>query len=258
MNVPILHRSNDGLVLSSEILQTYMEWNSIHGDGFKMVPHFRVNIDKLIAYVVIPKNAHQAVSFSIMPFWIIDRYEENAKRLLNNYTVFTVVRNPITRFVSAYLMVNNAMGYPPGGLGGVVRAFPYWKIDNPVERFAQYIRDVFRHGLYEPHLMTQNYYLNVDVKIDRYLMFERLSTEAPRLLGVEFRKTNPTKHPELNRTLRKFLLDNKEYFDMLVKLYSDDFAMYHEKTGVDILNGESVDEDWTFEEKAEYHRLRGC
>jgi hypothetical protein len=228
---PKLHRSDDGSVTPEEVLYVYNEWDDIQ--NFDMKPQILMGFQERIAYVMIPKNAHHSATWFMKPYVEVDKPPDGC-------TVFTIIRNPLTRFISAYLLVNNALGYPAPGIGELVRSFPYWKIDDPIKRFAQYIKDVSYYGLYDEHLMTQNYYLDVDIKIDEYLVFEHIQEQmndfrSRHNLNVEFPKITFRKFPELAKELAKelltFVVSNREYFDMLLDLYSDDFELYYEKGG---------------------------
>ncbi len=227
MNVPKLCRSSDGLVTPSEVVRVYKEWDSMQ--GFEMKPQILVGLGGSIAHVMIPKNAHHSAN------WFMRPYEE-VEKPVDDCTAFAIIRNPIKRFISGYLLVNDALGYPAPGIGRLVQGFPYWKINDPIERFAQYVRDVSFYGLYEEHIMTQSYYLDIDVEVDEYIVFENLKEQmkdfiSKHSLDTEFPVITFRKFPELSVVLWEFLLDNRKYWDILADLYSDDFELYINKAG---------------------------
>ena len=140
-----------------------------------------VNDANRIIFLTVPKNA----STSIRKIPEIPFYKSNImsfeKELVNGeYRAFTVIRDPVRRFVSSFIEVCLRATVDSPHI--LAREF-YWA--NGKDRFVKFVEEVERE-FFDIHTFPQRYFLtdyqDRPFKIDAYIDIDRMEQALPRTL----------------------------------------------------------------------------
>ncbi len=151
-----------------------------------------------VIFVPIPKNASTSVrNISEFEFRTdnIMAYDEELSAG-GEYKVFTIIREPVQRFVSGYIEIcKRASGDSPHILS---KDF-YWM--KGIERFSKFM-DEIECTWFDAHLFPQSYFLSnyagAPFLIDAYIEMEQLSTALPAVLSKYGFSLSSLSIPKLN------------------------------------------------------------
>ncbi len=190
-----------------------------------------VNTSRKIIFINIPKNASTSMRLKLFANGF--KWGNLKKINSSEYFIFTIIRNPVDRFLSQYLeMIKRACG--DNKIYGATQK-PFFRIIDPKERFKSFIRTELKQGnLFEPHLQRQTWFLTGDkneyFKIDKYILMNNMTTELKQLtkeLNISLDIKNQRKTPVVNKSmLRKILLSNTNLLNIINDVYKEDFELY--------------------------------
>ena len=167
-----------------------------------------------------------------------DLKDTNDISTVNN--VFSVMREPIKRYVSGYIEgMKPSTGFPLGryfmsnineSLLKVVRDLYNSNMDE-VERFKQYTNLIKEHGFFEPHTVKQIDYLrnletNVIFKNVEIFKLEKSDT-LNKFLGKNLSRRNVCEHNNLKNLLVNYIETNPMFKSLLISLYQEDIDLYN-------------------------------
>lgn len=196
-----------------------------------------------IAYIPIPKAANSSIRYSLLPLAglasdeISDiqrvtefdkvRFSKLAQEITSDWYVFTVVRNPYSRFVSAF---TNKIGERES----IFRAFARMGISSrdSIQRFSKVVENYPRR-LLNDHIMPQSMLLSRATKFDELRIFkvESLSKDwtsiSQSIADRVGRPIPPLRNENASRggrNWRSYL--TPEIIDFVNRVYADDFAAF--------------------------------
>lgn len=210
-----------------------------------------VNKDKKLAYRNIGKNASSSIKRALEPvgFRRSQEYSDS-----NGYFSFTVIREPIDRFVSGFLtVISNETSRKQSGGEYHNFLFQYSEIEPLLKGF---IRQIEIFGFFDDHILPQKYTIS-DVngmlhKIDAFILFERLQKDFVMLKNmivenIELQHVNkideyryfPLKRDSslssIKEKIKDLICKDKtpySLFDKLKRLYIEDFMLYEYVEGM--------------------------
>jgi len=162
---------------------------------------------KLI-FVHVSKNATTSIK-SIRAFdFVQDNILRYQKSELKKYTVFTVIRNPEKRFISAYLEVCSRASMDSLHIA----KYPFYWCRDQEKRFKMFL-DELEHGCFDVHLLPQHYFLtdqcNNMFEFDYILNLENLDDEFKKMqcdLGIYPILELPRKNSSIEKNKSKAAL----------------------------------------------------
>jgi hypothetical protein len=201
--------------------------------------------DHTVGFLGIPKNGSSGtrLQLKLNQFMQFDD-------IPSDYYVFTIVRNPVTRIVSAYIEITQKCTHHPEGR--------YHDIDLPQDkvaflddlaqsgddfsRFSVYLDKIEQEwGFYEGHCVPQVIYLTDsdgrlrDVEIFKLENLKPLQDKlSSKGLTVDYNTvgnewaTNSTSDPNLKTRLISHIFDNQEMMAQLKRLYKHDFTIWEQ------------------------------
>lgn len=197
-----------------------------------------VNHELKIAYLGIPKCANSSIRSHLKP--------KNAilplgymQDMPDDYFIFTTIRDPISRLVSAYIeTVQKCSAYPRGRYNTDLElsqdkiAFldDLMKNHDDCGRFSIYLNQLQEWGFFEPHCVPQIIYLT-DENNKVYQNIEIFKTNdltnLEDRLGYKIQKINQSENPDLKQKLLDFIMSNIVIKDQIEKLYEYDLKIWH-------------------------------
>lgn len=184
-----------------------------------------------VSYLIVPKNASMSVRQLLLPWqYVWARTDEDRKRL-NDSRVFTVIREPFSRFISSYGHMNLPCPENP-----IARSMPFIEVQDPVTRFIEFVHNV-DGNLYELHLIQQVRFVeDSGLRIDDWVPFEdvdRCMKSFAKRWGVnsELPHINPGPLSSLKTELFNVLTQTPKLRAIVERMYADDFRLYKEKAG---------------------------
>ena len=198
-----------------------------------------VNHHNKLIFFVIPKNASTAIRESPL---MKDSYRTTFSLLqdevdLDKYTTFTVLREPIERFVSAYYEV--LRGHRHGNIYDTIADKDFVYIRREPDRFLYFLREVYRNGFFDTHLKPQFHFLsdnNKEIIMDHYLFFDNIAEDYSnfcKLYDISYDLPNKNyfiKNQKL--ILLEFIMSNKNILNIVKKIYKRDIMLYDEKNNI--------------------------
>lgn len=167
-------------------------------------------------------------------------YETTDIRSIRDKKVFSVVRNPIHRYVSGYIEAMKPCQQFPKGR--------YWMVELPIglkdkldklfidniseiERFKKYTDLIKEYGYFEPHIVKQVDYLRELNTKEFYKGVNVFKLEYPKnieeFIGCKLEKRNTSEYPILKKELIGFYNINIEYKNLIDDLYKEDVDFYN-------------------------------
>lgn len=189
--------------------------------------HYFYNED--FSFLNIPKNAsstlRQLFEFGNNRTKMAGPADETFHRRIT----FTVIRNPIDRFISGYSEVLKCRNDGPCDY---TRSLPFYNMKDPdlkIQRFKTFLSNV-EDNLYDEHIKPQVYYLG-DVKVDYYLSLENLENDVNAMLvengfeplNFERRWNTGLKDKQI---YKDFIMSNENILSKIKMMYKDDFELY--------------------------------
>lgn len=154
--------------------------------------------------------------------------------------VFSVMRDPIKRYVSGYIeAMKPSEGFPDGryfmsnidnDLLDIIRKL-YNSNINEIDRFKKYTDLIVENGFFEPHIVKQIDYLRdletkeifSDIEIFKLEKIDKLN----KFLGKKLSKRNVCEHLNLKNNLTNFIKNNQGFKEILFNLYQEDLDLYN-------------------------------
>jgi hypothetical protein len=144
----------------------------------------------------------------------------------DDYTMFTILRNPLERFVSGYLEVMLR-----GRQHDDTFKREFFRIKNDVERFKVFVNEV-ENDLYDSHIERQWYFVsdetgeNVNSRIDVFLIFEKLRNDIKKLnLSVALMHLNVHSQDQKIKILN-YLKQDTVLCDRINQIFAKDWELY--------------------------------
>lgn len=191
-----------------------------------------------VGYVFIPKCGSTSVKVAFGEeregiYWYYDKFPDETKQMMHGRSVFTILRNPMSRVVSGYMEAN----IDRIGLQGLAEYRALWKLwDTPVIGFRRYL-DMIEKVWFDPHALPQCYFLNLaGIQIQHYFAFESMSHQVGTYLGqyglaLPARHYQKTRKPARAASIVHCLRNSPELRMRIKRLYANDFALYRSKIG---------------------------
>jgi len=170
-----------------------------------------------LVFVNIPKNGSQSLKQMFRPKGFV--YDYTSKHDTRGYEYITILRSPMSRFISGYIE-SNQRAYP------IMKTFNYWTRPESTDRMLACLEQI-PPKFYDEHLTPQVYFLH-EININTYLCFDHLEQElAPYLNIIGVRKILKENISKLKD--KQVILNNltTEVFDMIARVYSDDYDLYN-------------------------------
>jgi hypothetical protein len=178
----------------------------------------------------IPKNASasvlQAFGQNSQDFLYYDDIKKIPK--YQNYTRFTILRQPLRRFVSSYLdIVKTADQYPD------ICGRPFYQIKDPIAQFRTFVWDI-QSDLYDSRIERQWYFVSnatnarLNLDIQHFLIFEKLEKDAKRKIDLVVKFLKSPLEPEKELLLEHLKVDH-ELRGRINAIYLQDWKLYHDR-----------------------------
>ena len=197
-----------------------------------------VNYDARICYINIPKNASStfrnpaAFDDQLRNFYLSNFIECDYSK----YFSFVILRNPVQRFVSAYIEVLSRYN-PDREWPIILNNRRFLKISDSIAKFECFI-DELGGTYFDQHLQKQIWFLSgfdqKIFKVDFVLEMESLARDWAQLakrkeIDPEFRLTHkrPCQNPGLKQALLAHIKTNHTIERQLMQLYKEDVELYH-------------------------------
>jgi hypothetical protein len=207
----------------------------------RMKKYFRLCVapkGKALGYVFIPKCGSTSIktAFGQMRgsrYHHYDLHTAATKKAVDGREMFTVLRDPMTRVVSAYMEANNERPE----LKGRPEHEKLWKLkDLPQKGFLHFL-DTIERVWFDPHALPQSFFVNLPgVAIKRWFAFEEMDWVLRGYLA-EHGVTLPAKHYQRTRKhkhkmiVKRMLLASRELQARVRRLYANDYALRRDKIG---------------------------
>lgn len=157
------------------------------------------------------------------------KMQDKDDKIFHSRITFTVIRNPIDRFISGY---SEVLKCRHDGPHEYTKSLPFFKIKDPnlkLKRFETFIDNIC-DNLYDEHIKPQKFYLN-DIKVQYYILFDNLEIEVNDMLRENnFQTLNFEKRWNTgfeNKDIYKDLIfSNDHILNKIKELYKKDFELY--------------------------------
>lgn len=185
-----------------------------------------INHEKKLIFIHIPKNAGTSIintigSGNVYIDRTIDQYKMFYWNWWKKYTKFTVVRDPVDRFISAYKflrMKENEYFSPLKGMHRHHDLCNQMNINEYVEYLYNNIKEYDR-WTYPQTFMIQN--KHKEIEIDYFARYENLSEDLKKIGIDNIQKLNSSKIE--NKKLIKLTENSKS---LLYKIYDIDYSNF--------------------------------
>ena len=187
-----------------------------------------INHEKKLIFVHIPKNAGTSIikAMGIENCYMdktIEEYKEHYHEYWNEYTKFTVVRDPIDRFISAYKFarMKESGWFSATGEEGLEK-HEHYELCNELD-INGYVKCVYDKKVYNRWIAPQTFHIlnkKNQLEIDYYVRYENLLEDLQKIGINKIQKLNSSK------------IDN----DKVIQLTRKSKNMLYEIYEVDYLN----------------------
>lgn len=197
-----------------------------------------INDNLKLAFLCIPKVASSGIreQFKFTKMTTMNK-------LPKDYKVFTLIREPIKRFVSAYIEVVQDCKHYPGGrfkhnlnisndkikfLENLIND----KSTNKYQKFEIYIEKIEKEWyFFEPHCIPQVIYLtDKNNNLHNNLKIFKLETEInelEKILNSKIKKSNECENNTLKNDLLDYINKNQNIKKKIEQLYNLDIQIYN-------------------------------
>lgn len=185
--------------------------------------------DRKVICVRVHKNATKTQRHLLkQEGFATDTRFDSVEGIFQDCYVFTTLRNPLDRYVSAYLTASRKYFKMEEVEGHVLSEEEHWK------RFVELVPGE-RVGIWNEHVAPQYYFFSkcegVRLKIDKFLLFENFKEEWRRLcniLGMTFKMCHLNSSPlEIKTFLSEKLQKDKKLMDEINHFYRKDWELYN-------------------------------
>lgn len=194
-----------------------------------------INQEIEVAFLGIPKCG----SITLRKQLHLETGIVNIEDVPEDFFLFTIIRNPIKRFISAYIEVVQDCEHHPGGRFKHDLELSQDKIDfldrlmksdrGDCERFTVYLDKIDQWGFFEPHCVPQIVYLT-DADGVAFPDVQVFSLDDLSLLeyhlDVKFAKHNRSENPGLKQKLHQFIQDHRGIRARIEELYRYDLELW--------------------------------
>jgi hypothetical protein len=197
-----------------------------------------INDQLKLAFLCIPKVASSGIRSQ---FRFIRM--SNINELPKDYKVFTLIREPIKRFVSAYIEVVQDCGDYPGGRFKhnleitndkikFLENLMHDKSTDKYQKFNIYIEKIEKEWFFfEPHCIPQVIYLtDKNNNFHNHLKIFKLETEInelEKILNSKIKQGNKCENNTLKNDLLDYINKNNNIKQRIEKLYKLDIQIYN-------------------------------
>jgi len=185
-----------------------------------------------IIYLGIPKTASTSMRHTF-------KIDKNGMKLYNipedkkDYKVFTVIRNPLNRFVSG-MFESFKRGETPANLKAL------FTVGDTIEMVTSYLDILEGEGFIETHTTPQSFFMHdeggKEFNFDRILIFENVVEEFNKMCQ-DFNINKNLQHKQIGNKPRDIrVLDeiksNPDLLKRIENLYKKDFEIYNKHTSI--------------------------
>ena len=191
-----------------------------------------------IGFLAIPKVCSSGIRTQLK---LSDENCVNYKNINKDYEKFTVIREPIKRFVSAYLeIILDTSDYRGGRYKHNINLSKD-RINfldellksnlSDEDKFVEYL-DLIENKwfFYEPHCIPQIYYItDKDNNIQKNLNIFKLEyiDELEKFLNTKLEKHNKCENINLQKKILFYIENNNVIKEKIEKIYSEDIKLYN-------------------------------
>jgi len=186
----------------------------------------------------IPKNAMTSIIADLSFFWT------PKDQLPKDRKIFCVIRNPLERFLSSYLMCRDKLYGPFTSVYNIRCIDPGLDIFNPdkdiLKGYQDYIDEIVNNGPFDVHNMKQINFIKDYVeptqqntirffdKITDFILMDNLNKDLSKLFNKEIvlnkhNKANPLPI-DLKKSLKEITEKNR---DRILNYYNEDYELYN-------------------------------
>jgi len=189
-----------------------------------------INHEKRLIFIHIPKNAGTSImkAMGVENIFIdktIPEYKEHYRDYWEEYTKFTVVRDPIDRFISAYKFarMDESGWFSVTGEEGLEKHHHYDICNSmDINEYVKYVydnpKDINRWIVPQSWIISDE---NGNMEIDYYIKYENLIEDLKKINITEIEKLNTSKIDD--ESLIKLTNKSKK---LLSEIYSVDYKNF--------------------------------
>jgi len=189
-----------------------------------------INHEKKLIFIHMPKNAGTSIIKAmglknILMDKTVDEYKETYKDYWNDYLKFTVVRDPIDRFISAYKFARmKESGWFSATGEECLEKHPHYDLCNSMDinEYTYYIyknRKEFNRWIIPQTFIISNE--NNEIEIDYYVRYENLLEDLKKIGIDKIEKLNSSKIND-----EKIIDLTKKSKNMLYEIYDIDYKNF--------------------------------
>jgi hypothetical protein len=190
-----------------------------------------INHEKKLIFIHIPKNAGTSIikAMGVENLYIdktIEEYKENYKDYWKKYQKFTVIRDPIDRFTSAYKFarMNESGWFSATGEEGLTK-HDHYDICNQMN-INEYIEHIYNHPKeLNRWIIPQSWVIaneNQKIEIDYYVRYENILEDLKKIGIDTLEKLNTSKIED--ESLIQLTEKSKT---LLSQIYGIDYKNFH-------------------------------
>jgi hypothetical protein len=189
-----------------------------------------INHEKKLIFIHIPKNAGTSIikAMGVENLYMdktIEEYKEHYQEYWNEYTKFTVVRDPIDRFISAYKFARmKESGWFSATGEEQLEKHIHYELCNELD-INGYVKYVYYNKKeYNRWIIPQTFIISNrdnEIEVDYYVRYENLLKDLKKI-GIEnIEKLNPSKIDD-----DKLIQLTEKSKQMLYKIYDTDYENF--------------------------------
>lgn len=191
-----------------------------------------VNEDYRLCFLFVSKNASSSMKRALGSCDMLSLKYPDQRNIIEQCTIFTIIREPFSRFVSAYSEVCKLRKDDPQSRQ-ISLHLPWVRIKDPIARFEQFILDI-KNNLYDLHLIPQYTHIHDSgLGVDEWITFENLDKQLSEFMQMQglscsLPKRNANVDRQQSERLLLLLRKNHRYGDVIREIYAEDFKLYDE------------------------------
>ena len=190
-----------------------------------------INHEKKLIFIHIPKNAGTSIikSMGVENIYFdktIEQYKEYYKDYWIKYTKFTVIREPIDRFISAYKFarMKESGWFSATGEEGL-RKHDHYDLCNKMN-INEYVEYIYTHPReLKWWIIPQSWIItdaNQKIEIDYFVKYENLLEDLQKIDMNNLEKLNTSKIEDVS-----FIQLSKKSKSLLSEIYDIDYKNFH-------------------------------
>lgn len=190
-----------------------------------------INHDKKLAFLGIPKNASSSIrtAIGVETKRYTDRDIFTFGKSLDGLTVFTVIREPLDRFISGYLEILKRADKD----GHKTKKRKFYDVKDNKHRFIAFVNELYDEmkdsegRMFDNHIEKQTYYIPTPVRglVKMYMDFELKKLSKDLQLEIPHQNKKADKDKDY---LKSILLNRPKLLTKFRLLYKDDLKLYNE------------------------------